>query len=144
LQLNHPHRLLTLLTTILSTPSHLRDAQSVTGLLSVDAVLANLDDDQLYTLLTRVRDWNTNTRTVAVAQTVLNLVMRAYDVSRLVEMAGKRSGESGKVDKDGKGRKSRGDGMTVKEIVEVVERYTEKHYVRVDELVAETYLVEYT
>jgi len=70
--------------------------------------------------------------------------MKTYNVSRLVEMAGKRSGESGKVDKDGKGKKSRGDGMTVKEIVEVVERYTEKHYVRVDELVAETYLVEYT
>lgn len=82
------------------------------------------------------------------------MVMRAYDVSRLVEMAGKRSGESGKGDKNGNGngngndkvkaRRNRGDGMTVKEIVEVVERYTEKHYVRVDELVAETYLVEYT
>jgi U3 small nucleolar RNA-associated protein 13 len=125
LQLNHPARLLSLFTTVV-TKSH--EEGSLCGLKAVDEVLGSLSDGQLFTLLLRIRDWNTNARTASIAQRILWTIVKSYPASRLANL---------KV-KGGKGDKS------VKEVLDALKVYTERHYKRMEELVDESYLVEYT
>ena len=120
LQLNHPARLLALLQKVVDTQPP--EEGSLSGLKAVDEVLAGLADEQLLVLLGRVRDWNTNVRTAVVAQRVLGVIVRLYPAARLAALKGR--------------------GW--KEVLEGLKAYTERHYRRVEELVDESYIVEYT
>lgn len=120
LALNHPARLLSLLQGVIDTAPP--EMGSMSGLKAVDEVLSSLSDEQLLSLLMRVRDWNTNARTSPVAQRVLSVVVRAYSAERLAGL-GKRKG----------GR----------DVVEALRVYTERHYRRVEELWGESWLVEF-
>ena len=117
LSLNHPGKLLHLFTAVASAEP---EKGSLSGLLAVDDVLATLADSQLATLLTRIRDWNTNGKTAVVAQRVLFVLVRKYGAERL----GKLRGCNG--------------------VWEVLASYTERHYRRCEELVEESWVVEYT
>ena len=124
LQLNHPARLLALFTKVVNTTPPEKD--SLSGVLAVDQVLATLVDEQLFTLLLRLRDWNTNARTAPVAQRILWVVVKSYPASRLTELKG------------------RGRGGGLKEVLDGLKAYTERHYKRMEELVDESYLIDYT
>ncbi|MCJ1435955.1 U3 small nucleolar RNA-associated protein 13 [Xylographa pallens] len=124
LQLNHPARLLALLTTVVNTNPP--EPTSLSGLLAVDDVLQHLADEQLFTLLLRLRDWNTNARTAPVAQRILWVLAKSYPATRLA------------------GLKGRGKGSGLKDVLDGLRAYTERHYKRMEELVDESYLVDYT
>ncbi|GAW16992.1 hypothetical protein ANO14919_064410 [Xylariales sp. No.14919] len=126
LQLNHPRKLQGLFEKVVNSKTP--DAGSLSGLRAVDEVLATLSDEQLFLLLLRLRDWNTNARTAPMAQRILWTIVKSYPVSRL----------SGLSVKGAKGQKS------VKEVLNALRVYTERHYKRMEELVDESYLVEYT
>ncbi|KAK8065321.1 hypothetical protein PG997_012068 [Apiospora hydei] len=126
LQLNHPGRLLSLFTAVVKTKTP--DAGSLTGLKAVDHVIANLSDEQIFLLLLRLRDWNTNARTAPVAQRILWALVRSYPASRFSNLSVKGA----------RGQKS------LKEVLNALKVYTERHYKRMEELVDESYLVEYT
>ena len=121
LQLRHPARLLGLFAEV--ARRHPPEAGSISGLRAVDEVVATLDDEQLFELLLRLRDWNTNARTAPVAQRILNVVARSYPAARLVGMR----------------RKGKGLG----EVLEALRVYTERHYRRCEELMEESYLVDF-
>lgn len=125
LALNHPGKLLSLLTTV-TTQS--QDPDSLSGLLSVDTVLASLSPAQLSTLLLRLRDWNTNARSAPVAQRILNAVLKLYPAEKFLELSKRRGGTS----------------IDVEAVLSAIEAYTEKHYRRMEVLVEESYLVEFT
>jgi U3 small nucleolar RNA-associated protein 13 len=125
LQLNHPARLLSLFTTVVTKSP---EEGSLCGSKAVDEVLGSLSDGQLFTLLLRLRDWNTNARTASVAQRILWTVVKSYPASRLSNLKAKGV----------KGDKS------LKEVLDALKVYTERHYKRMEELVDESYLVEYT
>ena len=120
LALNHPARLLSLLQGVVDTQP--QEAGSISGLKAVDEVLGSLGDEQLLSLLTRARDWNTNARTCMVAQRVLSVVVRSYGAERLAGLGKRRGG---------------------REVVEALRVYTERHYRRVEELWGESWLVEF-
>ena len=121
LQLNHPARLLALFQDVVEkTP---RDYGSLSGLGAVDEVLAGLDDEQLFTLLLRLRDWNTNARSARFAQKILWVIAKIYPASRLV------------------GLRKRGKGLG--DVLEALRVYTERHYQRCEELLEESYLVDF-
>ena len=120
LALNHPARLLSLFQNVVDTQP--AEEGSILGVKAVDEVVASLEDGQLLKLLERVRDWNTNARTSAVAQRVLNVVVRSYDADRLSGLGRRRGG---------------------KEVVEALRVYTERHYKRIDELWGESWVVEF-
>lgn len=120
LQLNHPARLLALLQSVVDRRPP--EEGSLSGSRAVDEVLAGLSNEQLLLLMERVRDWNTNARTAVVAQRVLGLVVRSYSAERLA------------------GVKGRG----WKELLAALAAYTERHYKRVEGLVEESYLVDFT
>ncbi|OHW91587.1 U3 small nucleolar RNA-associated protein [Colletotrichum incanum] len=125
LQLNHPGRLLSLFTSVVTSAP---EPGSLCGLKAVDQVLATLSDEQIFTLLLRLRDWNTNARTAAVAQRILWTLVRSYPASKFSNLSIKGA----------RGQKS------LKEVLNALKVYTERHYRRTDELVDESYLVEYT
>lgn len=123
LQLNHPARLLALFTSVVTGK---QEKGSLSGLLAVDSVLATLSDEQIFLLLLRIRDWNTNARSAHVAQRILWTLVRSYPAARL------------------SGLKVKGRGKSLKEVVDGLKAYTERHYRRMEELVDESYLIEYT
>lgn len=120
LQLNHPARLLSVFQAALDTQEP--EPGTISGNGAVDAVVGTLSDEQLLLLLGKLRDWNTNVRTAAVAQRVLHIVVDKYSAVRLAGL-GKRKGG--------------------KDIVEALRAYTERHYRRIEELWEESFLVEY-
>lgn len=120
LALNHPARLLSLLHGVVDTQPP--DAGSISGSNAVDDILGSLGDEQLLSLLTRARDWNTNARTCAVAQRVLSVVVRKYSAERLAGLGKRRGG---------------------REVVEALRVYTERHYRRAEELWGESWLVDF-
>jgi U3 small nucleolar RNA-associated protein 13 len=125
LQLNHPARLLSLFTSVVTTSTP--EPESICGSKAVDEVIANLSDEQLYTLLLRIRDWNTNNKTATVAQKILSVILKSYPASRLSNL---------KI----KGRKGKGVG----ELFDALRVYSDRHYKRVEGMVDESYLVDYT
>ncbi|KAI0129953.1 WD40-repeat-containing domain protein [Xylariales sp. AK1849] len=126
LQLNHPGRLLALFTSVVNSKTP--DPGSFTGLKAVDQVLGSLSDEQLFLLLLRLRDWNTNARTAHVAQRILWALVKSYPASKFSNLSVKGA----------RGQKS------LKEVLNALKVYTERHYKRMEELVDESYLVEYT
>jgi U3 small nucleolar RNA-associated protein 13 len=127
LQMDQPGRLFSLFKSVVETEKP--DEGSMTGLATVDDVLSSLADEQLYKLLLRLRDWNTNVRTAPVAQKILWTVVKSYPASRI---AGLRPG--GKVGTKG----------SLKDVLDAIRAYSERHYKRVEELVDESYLLDFT
>ncbi|KAF4465547.1 utp13-u3 snornp [Fusarium albosuccineum] len=126
LQLNHPGRLLSLFTSVITTNNP--DKGSLSGLKAVDEVLGSLSDEQIFLLLLRLRDWNTNARTAPVAQRILWTLIRSFPASKFSNLSVKGA----------KGQKS------LQDVLHAIRVYTERHYKRTEELVDESYLVEYT
>jgi U3 small nucleolar RNA-associated protein 13 len=121
LQLNHPARLLALFSEVIS--KHPPEKGSLSGLKAVDEVIASLSEDQLYTLLLRVRDWNTNAKTAYVAQRLILVIMKSYPASHLIGLRKKGSDLAG--------------------VIEALTVYTERHFRRCEELIEESYLVDF-
>lgn len=129
LQLNHPGRLLVLFTSVVNTNPP--ETGSLSGLVAVDEVLASLAEEQLFKLLLRIRDWNTNARTAPVAQRILWTLVKSYPATSFTGLRNAR----------GRGGIK---GGSLKEVLDALKAYTERHYKRMEDLVNESYLIEYT
>ncbi|KAF2435238.1 U3 small nucleolar RNA-associated protein 13 [Tothia fuscella] len=128
LQLDQPARLLHLFKTVIESPDFERGTW--TGNAKVDGVVAGLADEQVWKLLCRVRDWNTNARNSLVAQRVLRAVFEGVGVERLVGL--KVRGMRG------------GGGSNLRDLLGALTVYGERHFGRVCELWDESFLVEFT
>ncbi|EPS43116.1 hypothetical protein H072_2904 [Dactylellina haptotyla CBS 200.50] len=146
LELDYPFKLLNLFKSVITSPTAEKD--SIIGLKSVDEVLANLNDYHLYILLCRVRDWNTNSKTSNVAQRVLAVLLKSFTPEKLtgLKVPGGRKSHDDDDDDEGKKKKKKlkGETMPIRDMMDAMERYTERHYGRVEELIGESYIVEYT
>lgn len=123
LSLGHPGRLLHLF-------KELKGDSGVTGSADVDQVLQELAPADLVRLLRYVRDWNTRASSAAIAQRVLNAIVKlrpAEDIAHAFEDAA-----SGNDERDG-----------LHEVVEGLIPYTERHLARMERLVQESYVVDY-
>ena len=162
LAMEQPGRLHTLFKTLpaSSSPS---SAASITGHPSVDIVIRTLSGPDLAKLLRYVRDWNASARTSTVAQRVLHAVVKlrkadeiiqAFDASSSSavaffpgasgggdavggEQASARGGSSAADAKLGRG------ASALRELVEALVPYTERHLARMEKLVQESYVVDY-
>lgn len=140
LALNHPGRLLRVFEDVINLPGGEKDINSIMGVQAVDDVLATLNQEQIYKLLEKIRDWNTNARTAAVAQKVLNCLLRKYPQSMWTDMA--RDRNILKLAKSTARGPSGGNAM--KDMFRALEAYTDRHYKRMEDLIDESYLLEYT
>ncbi|CCH62913.1 hypothetical protein TBLA_0I02570 [Henningerozyma blattae CBS 6284] len=86
----------------------------------LDNVIANLSNDQVLLLMKRCRDWNTNARTHLVAQRCIRCILLHYNISDLSEIPG------------------------MIQIVDSIIPYTQRHYAKVDGLLEESYILDYS
>lgn len=148
LQLNHPKRLLDLFVRVLETKDEERDQGSLMGKKGVDDVLASLGDDQLWTLLLRCRDWNANARTARVAQRVLYALFRLYPKEKFVSLRRRRARPAPTEDEEGedggevKKRKERNEN--VRDVLDGLKAYTERHYQRLEKMAEERWVLLWT
>ncbi|KAF9172597.1 U3 small nucleolar RNA-associated protein 13 [Mortierella sp. AD011] len=118
LSLEQPFRLLQLFNQILrDRPEH---DTSITGLAAVDKVLKGLSLDQIAKLLGYVRDWNTHAKNMRAAQTVLHAILRERKVQEMIEVPG------------------------IKDLLDGLLPYSERHFQRVEALSVRSYVVDYT
>ncbi|PSK55265.1 hypothetical protein B9Z65_2654 [Elsinoe australis] len=147
LQLNHPKRLLQLFTSVIDSPT--RDAESLTGSKGVDEVLGSLGDEQLWKLLLRIRDWNSNARTSRVAQRIMYALFRLYPKDKFVQLRRKRQARSdlaenmADLDLDGNTKPS-GRTESIKDVLDGLKAYTDKHYARLEKMAEERYVLMWT
>ncbi|TCD63181.1 U3 small nucleolar RNA-associated protein 13 [Steccherinum ochraceum] len=138
LAMEQPGRLLNLfkgISSASSTPSP--QASSITGHAAVDEVLRTLAGSDLTRLLRYVRDWNANAKTSAVAQKVLHAIVKhraAEDIIKAYEADNVLSESSSK---------DQGGSTALRELIEGLVPYTERHLARMEKLVQESYVVDY-
>ena len=129
LQLNYPARLFVLISNLIEGDMLGSDDVELTNSQSpLDRILSNLADDQILSLLIKIRDWNASARTASVAQQVLWALVRCYSASRFSDL---------------RARTGRKDG-TLKDVFDALKAYTERHYQRLEGMIDESYLLEYT
>ncbi|KAJ2556893.1 U3 small nucleolar RNA-associated protein [Coemansia sp. RSA 1933] len=135
LSLNQPHRLMNILRDVMMAAEHPHSASSlahampndasaedcaILGTLSVDNVIGTLAPDQLERLLGYVRNWNTNGKFSRVAQATLYCVLTRYTSQTLLALP------------------------SAKEIIASVQPYTERHFGRLDSLLTDSFIIDYT
>ncbi|KAL7423669.1 U3 small nucleolar RNA-associated protein 13 [Cryptotrichosporon argae] len=149
LAMSQPGRLLQLFTAVRVAPA----PGSHTGAHEVDAVVRGLSALDLVRLLKFVRDWNANARTSGVAQAVLHAILRlrtpddimaAFEAQ--VDPAPAPEPAEEPAEEDGGRRKGKKDAapIGIRELLEGLIPYSERHFGRIDRLVQESYLLDYT
>lgn len=173
--MSQPGRLLSLFTTVITSPSAPASADGlpsatsdwITGSREVDEVIRTLPGLDLVRLLKFVRDWNANARTAPIAQVILHAVLKlrsADDLLAAFDSTGKLSQLSSAAPDDGgndndevvapavkdgeeKKPKKRTHDLTqaisMKELLEGLIPYSERHFTRIDKLVQESYMLDY-
>ncbi|THH27349.1 hypothetical protein EUX98_g6837 [Antrodiella citrinella] len=138
LAMEQPGRLLNLFRNLssLSTPSVLH-APSITGNASVDEVLRTLAGSDLTRLLRYVRVWNANAKTSSVAQKVLHAIVKLRAAEDVMKAFTDDTLVTGPRDQD------QGGSTALRELIESLIPYTERHLVRMEKLVQESYVVDH-
>ena len=148
--MEQPGRLLSLFTDIRSKssladsedPSAGTSAPSITGHPSVDEVIRTLPGVDLARLLRYVRDWNAKAKTSGVAQGVLYAVVKLRSAEDVMQAFVDEAGVS--MIMNGSIGETKGVGGTpLKELVDALIPYTERHLSRMERLVQESYVVDY-
>lgn len=85
----------------------------------LDKIISTLNSDQLLLLMKRCRDWNTNAKTHIIAQKTIRCIMLHHNISELSEIQG------------------------MIKIIDGIIPYTQRHFARVDNLVEQSYLLDY-
>ncbi|KAJ3073761.1 U3 small nucleolar RNA-associated protein 13 [Podochytrium sp. JEL0797] len=117
MELDKPMRLLHLFRQLNKSRLH---TNSVTGLFTVDEVIKDLDASQLEKLLGYIQNWNTHSKHANIAQLLLHLVMSNKLADQLMKT------------------------KKVKELLDSLIVYSERHYSHVDEMLKKSYLISYT
>lgn len=172
LSMSQPGRLFNLFSTVvkgrqpddLSAEDESQPVTGITGSKEIDEIIKTLPGIELVRLLKFVRDWNANAKMAPVAQVVLHAVFKlrsAEDILAAFEQANrlpKRSEEEeddedeeeNKEEEEGKNKKrqtkerpSLGAPISIKDLLEGLIPYSERHFNRVDKLVQESYMLDY-
>lgn len=152
-----PGRLHSLFAALPSASSDSSDtpAPSITGHAAVDEVLRTLAPTDLARLLRYVRDWNANARTSTVAQRVLHAIVKlrlADDIARAFDAEAAFNAATAVPAPDADDDISadvalapvEGRGATaLKELIDALIPYTERHLTRMEKLLQDSYVVEH-
>lgn len=133
--MDQPGRLLSLFRKLLASPT---SEMTLTGDASVDEVIRTLGGTDIAKLLRFVRNWNANAKTSHVAQTVLHAIVK---LRRAQDIMGAFEDEKTLGMLKGDGTSS--GGTALKELVDALIPYTERHLSRMNNLVQQSYLVDF-
>jgi len=116
LTLDHPMRLYNVLkSSISSNPSK----DYILGE-ELDQVISTLNSDQILLLFKRIRTWNVNAKFFQVCQKLIKIILIKFPVEKLIEIPG------------------------LVPIVESIIPYNERHYERIDGLVEQSFILDYS
>ncbi|CAI2166110.1 17730_t:CDS:10 [Funneliformis geosporum] len=118
ISLNQPFKLLKLFTEVLK--NRVEGDDSITGSESTDKIIATLSMDNLEQILKYIRDWNTNAKNYHTTQTILYAILKSFSSQDLLKING------------------------IKDILDGMLSYTERHYQRLDRLVTDSYIIDYS
>ncbi|CAA7264845.1 unnamed protein product [Cyclocybe aegerita] len=143
LAMSQPGRLFSLFKEV--GASQEEEAVSVSGSPAVDEVIQTLSGPDLAKLLRYVRDWNTNGKTSSVAQRVLFSAMKLRSAGDVIQAFGEETVENEFADGDiSQSKTAPTTGRTaLKELVEALIPYSERHLSRLEKLLQESYVVDY-
>lgn len=139
LAMEQPGRLLSLFREVRLSST---DPESSTGHASVDEVIRTLCGSDLARLLRFARDWNANAKTSMIAQGIFFAVFKLRPAEHIMSAFFEEAGESAGISAD-PGRLNGVGGTALKELVDSLIPYTERHFSRIDRLVQESYMVDY-
>lgn len=114
LTMKQPRRLLRIFTDLPIEPD------SLSGSPVLDSVIPKLNAEQLEQLLDYVRDWNSHAKSAMVAQRVLRAVFHSHSSEQLLQLP------------------------RMKELLDGIIPYSERHFQRFDQLLIESYLIDFT
>ncbi|PPQ79398.1 hypothetical protein CVT25_002668 [Psilocybe cyanescens] len=148
LAMSQPGRLLGLFKDVAASQEGELESTSLTGSASVDEVIRTLSGSELAKLLRYVRDWNTNAKTSAVAQRVLFTIVKLQSADNVIQAFGDETTEKIFADGDDDDNTPIADGprtgrTALKELVDALIPYSERHQARMERLVQESYVVDY-
>lgn len=113
------------------------DISSITGSAAVDEVFKSLQSQELATLLTFVRDWNTSVRTSTIAQTTLHAILRYHSADKIIAAFEQTKPRESTTNL----RKGAAD---LGNVIESILPYTQRHYDRAQRILTESAMLEYT
>jgi U3 small nucleolar RNA-associated protein 13 len=122
------------------------ELSSITGNPAVDEVVRTLPQNELLKLIRHVRDWNATARTSTVAQLVLHAIVKLRPASDIQAAFGpQKQNLTPEEDAEGSGKldveTKQGDGL--REVLDALIPYTERHLARTDRLVQDSYILDF-
>ncbi|KAG8925792.1 U3 small nucleolar RNA-associated protein 13 [Tulasnella sp. 418] len=150
LSMDQPGRLFKLFENIRSSRMSNQSTNStcITGNASVDIVIKTLSPVDLSRLLRHIRNWTASSKTYAVAQTVLHAVfklrtaediMTAFGSTKTVPVLGELDMN---IDENTESSRDH-DHRALKEVIDGLVPYTERHLARADKMIQESFIVDY-
>jgi U3 small nucleolar RNA-associated protein 13 len=154
LAMSQPGRLLHLFTTVLAAAV----PGTYTGSHEVDQVIKTLPGVDLVRLFKHIRDWNARAKTSVVAQAILHAILRLRtpdDIMAAFESMTRKADQEEDAEGEGEGEGAEGEEGQVKEkkkqpavlgmreLLDGLIPYSERHFARVDKLVQESYMLDY-
>jgi U3 small nucleolar RNA-associated protein 13 len=145
LSLEQPGRLLNLFKDIRSglDAGSSEIGSSITGHPAVDEVIGTLAASDLAKLLRYVRDWNTNIKTTEVAQGVLFAILKLRSAEDVISAFDKETEELPQNEPLLASDEGVRSGSALKELLDALVPYTERHLARMEKLVQDSYVVDY-
>lgn len=95
------------------------DPESEIGSFGLEKCISLLTDEQLAILLKKARDWNINSKNFEISQRLFSVILKCFSPERLMGIQG------------------------ISKVVEAIIPYNERHYQRIDDLLQETYILDY-
>ena len=119
--------------------------QSNTWSPAVDDVIQSLGGSDLAKLIGYVRDWNTNAKTSAVAQTILFTIFKSRSANNIIQAFSDEYVEKAFEDNEVFNKTATTDpsGFALKEMVDALIPYSERHLSRMERLYQESFVVDY-
>ncbi|TFK77449.1 WD40 repeat-like protein [Pluteus cervinus] len=142
LAMEQPGRLLSLFKQIRASREEFDSQQH--GNASFEQVIGALALSDLAKLMRYIRDWNTNAKTSVVAQSILYAIVKSKSADDLVKAFDAESGETAFAEfPTASPSGSKVGAGALKELVDALLPYTERHLARLDRLMQESYMVDY-
>ncbi|MBW0526658.1 hypothetical protein O181_066373 [Austropuccinia psidii MF-1] len=158
IKLDKPVKLLRLLTDLASNEKSdefgNQEIDSITGSTKVDEAIENLPSGQLLKLLEYVRNWNSMTKTADIGQRVLHAIVKTRTSDEILECLSKTEAfelslpdeinGNGEIDENESSQKKvMNNKLKLKQILDSLLPYTERHLIRVEKFVQEASVVQY-
>lgn len=117
-KLEQPYKIRSIFSTLLESTDD--EQTNIDNLSLLNDIISDFNDDSLEKCISYIRDWNTIARHSYIAQDILNLIVRTFSPSKLMELP------------------------NMKVLLQALIPYTDRHYQRLDLLLQKSCIIDFT